>query len=100
MATGAHCELFPACMEMGENATIPACHKPKCPGRAKRDFALAFARGLGLPPEPQTEEDDTIANMRAFLWAAGINAGDAEFAAKQLYWQGLRIVKSGDGDRR
>lgn len=92
--TGVHCELFPGCMELGENATVPICFKAKCPGRAARDFAHAFARGLGVPPEGQTEEENAIAEMRAYLWAAGICASDAEFAAKQLYRQGFRIIKA------
>lgn len=30
---GAHCERFPACIEATNDATIPRCHKPDCPGR-------------------------------------------------------------------
>lgn len=30
--SGVHCEHFPSCMELGQNATIPECDKLDCPG--------------------------------------------------------------------
>lgn len=37
--SGAHCKNFPACMEVTNNATVPTCDKPDCPG--KRTWADA-----------------------------------------------------------
>jgi len=89
--TNIHCELFPGCMELGENATPPVCIKYKCPGRTAREFSEAFARAQSMLPQ-ETPEEEEIQRMRAYLWASGISAGDAEFAARQLHRQGLRIV--------
>lgn len=95
--SGVHCELFPGCMALGANATPPTCGRPKCPGRVAQEFSQAFARALTHIPRPETDEENEIEDMRAYLWAAGIGAGDAEFAAKQLYRQGLRITKAKEG---
>jgi hypothetical protein len=80
-------------MELGESGQPPSCFRSKCPGRMAREFSQAFARAMQHVPLPETEEENTIAEMRAQLWAAGIGAGDAEFAARQLYQQGCRIIK-------
>ena len=92
--TKVHCELFPGCMEVGQNATIPVCGKHKCPGRAAQEFSAAFVRAVTSRLDPQSDEDNEIADMQAYLWAAGVCIGDAEFAAKQLYRQGFRIIKA------
>jgi hypothetical protein len=92
--SGVHCELFPECWEIGADASVPICtSRPDCPGVKAQKFSEAFARAVTHMPRPQTPEEDEIENMRAYLWAAGIGAGDAEFAAQQLYRQGFRIVK-------
>ena len=94
--TSVHCELFPGCMEVGENAHIPVCFNQGCPGRANRDFAEVFARAVATTRrDSMTDDENTIADMAAFLFAAGISLGDAEFGAKQLFQQGFRIVRTG-----
>jgi hypothetical protein len=93
--TSVHCELFPDCMEIGENAHVPVCFKQGCPGRAQRDFAEVFARAVTtLRSESMSDEENAIADMAGFLFAAGVSLGDAEFAAKQLHRQGFRIIRA------
>ena len=94
--TAVHCELFPDCMEVGRNVHTPACFKQGCPGRANRDFAEVFARAVATTRhDAMTDDENDVAEMAAYLFAAGISLGDAEFAAKQLHRQGFRIVRAG-----
>lgn len=90
---GVHCENFPNCMALGENATVPTCHAADCPGALRKKFVEGLAHAMTHVPRPETPEEEEIENMRAYLWAAGICAGDAAFAAAQLYRQGFRITR-------
>lgn len=88
-------------MEVGEAATIPICTKADCPGAARRAFSTNLAAAMVAKLEPQTEDENTLEEMRAQLWAAGLDLEESAFIARMLWRNGQRITKAnnrlGDG---
>ena len=89
-----HCEKFPECMAMGVDSTMPTCGLEDCPGTKQREFAVKFAEAFATKPEPQTEDEETLAEMRAQLWAAGLDLEESAFIARMLFRNGQRITKA------
>jgi hypothetical protein len=88
--SGVHCQKFPACMEFGAANTVPMCSADDCPGaQGIKLAAMIFAK-----QEPQTEDEDILAEMRAQLWAAGLDLEESQFIARMLFRNGKRIVSS------
>src|SRR5258708_27954968 len=58
--SGVHGERFPTCMEFGENATIPKCNKPGCPGN--KTWADIF------PAQSTPSQADEITAFREENW--------------------------------
>lgn len=88
--SGVHCQKFPACMEVGTANTVPMCGADDCPGaQGIKLAAMIFAK-----QEPLTEDEDTLAEMRAQLWAAGLDLEESAFIARMLFRNGQRITKA------
>jgi non-ribosomal peptide synthetase component F len=51
--------------------------------------AMIFAK-----QEPQTEDEDILAEMLAQLWAAGLDLEGSQFIARMLFRNGKRIVSA------
>jgi hypothetical protein len=92
MTAGVHCEKFPDCMVVGDNATMPTCTRQDCPGVQRIQFAAKLGAAMLAKPEPQTEDENTLEEMRAQLWAAGLDLEESQFIARMLWRNGQRIV--------
>lgn len=47
---------------------------------------------MAAKPEPATADEETLAEMRAQLWAAGLDLDESAFIARMLWRNGCRIV--------
>lgn len=76
--SGVHCERFPDCMELGQNATIPKCGKADCPGNKSWTGLFASAQEVREPVAWRWRN-------YAGEWRASPNRPPDEIDAEPLY---------------